>query len=68
MQAANVHVVLVAFEILRKPRDVDALIPAGNLDLKIWQKQVSDAIKGQAGRSTLNMNVLLKNRQCTDDI
>ncbi|KAK4580184.1 hypothetical protein LTR86_000387 [Recurvomyces mirabilis] len=52
-QAANVHVVFVAFETLRKPRDVDALIPAWSLDLKTWQKKVADVTKEQKGRRSL---------------
>ncbi|KAK0932786.1 hypothetical protein LTR29_015638 [Friedmanniomyces endolithicus] len=50
---ANVHVVFVSFETLRKPRDADVFISAWNVTLLAWQKQVSDAMKGQQGQTTL---------------
>ncbi|TKA38954.1 hypothetical protein B0A54_10003 [Friedmanniomyces endolithicus] len=50
---ANVHVGFVSFETLRKPRDADVFISAWNVTLLAWQKQVSDAMKGQQGQTTL---------------
>ncbi|KAK0861250.1 hypothetical protein LTR02_017130 [Friedmanniomyces endolithicus] len=47
---ANVHVVFVSFETLRKPRDADVFISAWNLTLPAWQKEVADALKEQQGQ------------------
>ncbi|KAK0892000.1 hypothetical protein LTS16_023348 [Friedmanniomyces endolithicus] len=50
---ANVHVVFVSFETLRKPRDADVFISAWNLTLPAWQKEVADALKEQQGQISL---------------
>ncbi|KAK1026207.1 hypothetical protein LTS16_022536 [Friedmanniomyces endolithicus] len=50
---ANVHVVFVSFETLRKPRDADIFISAWYLTLPAWQKEVADALKGRQGQTTL---------------
>ncbi|KAK0249651.1 hypothetical protein LTS09_015223 [Friedmanniomyces endolithicus] len=56
---ANVHVGFVSFETLRKPRDADVFISAWNVTLLAWQKQVSDAMKGQQGQTVYHLDIPL---------
>ncbi|KAK4550520.1 hypothetical protein LTR36_000099 [Oleoguttula mirabilis] len=52
-RAANVQIVFVSFETLRKPRDVDTFIPAWSQSLQAWQKEVASALKAQPGQRKL---------------
>ncbi|KAK0930900.1 hypothetical protein LTR29_016613 [Friedmanniomyces endolithicus] len=56
---ADIHVVFVSFETLRKPRDADVFISAWNLTQPAWQKEVADALKGQQGRTIYHLEIPL---------
>ncbi|KAK5137041.1 hypothetical protein LTR08_001050 [Meristemomyces frigidus] len=47
-KAANVQVIFVAFETLRRPRGVDAFVPAWKLPLQSWQNEVTAALKARS--------------------
>ncbi|KAK1813352.1 hypothetical protein LTR12_012276 [Friedmanniomyces endolithicus] len=56
---ADVHVVFVSFETLRKPRDADIFISAWYLTLPAWQKEVADALKGRQGQTIYHQDIPL---------
>ncbi|KAK5104863.1 hypothetical protein LTR62_002768 [Meristemomyces frigidus] len=38
---------------IQKPRDIDTLIPAWDLDVKVWQRQIAEALKERKGQRCL---------------
>lgn len=45
MQHAKVKTILVSFETLRKPKNVDRIVPAWSLEGREWQSEVLGLLK-----------------------